>query len=439
MAAGQDILSAVSDANAEPRQFDDGISGVLQRTADFVGGPRENDALDQLNAGSLQGQMKTEFAKDLRETPSGRYAGARSQRNYTSGDIVNLMKAYREFLDDDGIPMPGTEGPRRMIQDQLEKIYQEQGDSDLTDGGKNPELAALAEEMLPIFMPSDGGETDRTYNENANKDAEYTQEISKGTIDPESGITLGGAMSDHQKGIALRLQQGIEDQNKDHQNMTNQLMQGAKALESGAWGEGAQAADPLAGLTPTTGGGGSSINFETTGALKPKVVRSSKWKNDEVYGVQAYDNMLKAAIGQGKEKGIPAVQIQKELNSWWDEKYEAEKDQSYQKYVDRSTFMETGMDGLTAQAHQQYQPDQVAQQPQPQPQQQTASQDPALNEMYESQQYKGLSKEGQQELDDILNSGNKELIMAALQMLQKMKVDQDSKKPAIDAMLKEGR
>jgi hypothetical protein len=71
-------------------------------------------------------------------------------------------------------------------------------------------------------------------------------------------------------------------------------------------------------------------------------VRANKWyaPKDKVYGTKAYNRMLDTAVIEGTAKGYSAASIEADFNRWWDEQYEKEEGQSYQKFGKRPGYDE---------------------------------------------------------------------------------------------------
>ena len=67
---------------------------------------------------------------------------------------------------------------------------------------------------------------------------------------------------------------------------------------------------------------------------KPRIKRVF---GDKVYGDEAYASGLEASIEKGKEYGLDASIVQSMFDAWWDEKYQAEQGQRFQKYGPRPT------------------------------------------------------------------------------------------------------
>lgn len=82
--------------------------------------------------------------------------------------------------------------------------------------------------------------------------------------------------------------------------------------------------------------------FKKISEGQPKIGRKKKgkpsWTTDDVYGEEAYNNMLVEAIVRGKRDGIPPDVVKAELDEWWDEQYDKERGRRFQQFGNRMEF-----------------------------------------------------------------------------------------------------
>jgi hypothetical protein len=70
---------------------------------------------------------------------------------------------------------------------------------------------------------------------------------------------------------------------------------------------------------------------------------------DRRFGKEAFDAGLEKAEEVGWEDGINPESVKRDFEEWWDEQFEAEKDQTFQKFQDRAEFQEVAKDtGIAA-------------------------------------------------------------------------------------------
>lgn len=73
---------------------------------------------------------------------------------------------------------------------------------------------------------------------------------------------------------------------------------------------------------------------------KLKDLRVQRGKFDKVFGKKAFDAGLKQAKENGLDDGVHEDSTEEEFGKWWDAQFEAEKDQTFQKFQDRAEFQD---------------------------------------------------------------------------------------------------